>query len=35
MVLIADLNSQDLRRRFKVTQRPLMEVLTLMEMDIS
>jgi uncharacterized membrane protein YcjF (UPF0283 family) len=35
MVLIADLNSQDLRRRFKVTQRPLMEVLALMEMDIT
>jgi hypothetical protein len=35
MVLIADLNSQDLRRRFKVTQRPLMEVLALMETDIS
>ena len=35
MVLIADLNSQDIRRRFKVTQRPLFEVLEMMEQDIA
>ena len=35
LVLIADLNSTDVRRRFKVTQRPFVEVLEMMEKEIA
>jgi hypothetical protein len=34
IVLISDLNSQDPRRRFKVTRRPLREVLDMMRKDM-
>jgi len=35
MVLIADLNARDPQRRFKVTQRPLIEVLEMMKRNIA
>jgi hypothetical protein len=35
MVLISDLNSQESQRRFKVTRRPLSEVLEMMERNVA